>query len=168
MPANLSHQQSGDAVTWSYLLAKLETTPLYQVRRMIGDTTPTAPLLQDEEIAFYLSLDASVWRASSNCCRAIAGGYSRDADSVQGELKQVYSVRAKAYLALAAQYANDAVTRGGGLPYAGGISVFDKLQQELNSDRVAPQFNLGMDLNLTSPVGPVGNEVAGAAAEDVE
>lgn len=155
-------------MTWTYDVTLLGANPFMQVRLLIGDTNSQAPLKQDEEIKFLLTLDPSIWRAASNCCRAIAGNYSRDADSVQGELKQVYSVRAKAYLALAAQYANDAVTRGGGLPYAGGISVFDKLQQELNPDRVSPQFNLGEDENLTLPVGPVGNEVPGGAAGDVE
>lgn len=156
-------------MTWTYTLASIATTPLYQVRLMIGDTVVAKPLLQDEEISFYLMVDPSVWRAASRACRAIAGIYSRDADSVQGELKQVYSVRAKAYNSLAAQYANDAVARGGGLPYAGGISVFDKIQQELNPDRVSPQFNLGLDDNLVVPVGPVGNETQTSGnSEDVE
>ena len=145
-------------MTWSYTLAAIATTPLYQVRLMIGDTVSSKPLLQDEEISFYITQDPSVWRAASRACRAIAGNFSRDADSVQGELKQVMSVRSKQYNSLAAQYANDAVARGGGLPYAGGISVFDKIQQELNPDRVEPQFNLGMDDNLVVPVGAVGNE----------
>lgn len=145
-------------MTWTYTLASIATTPLYQVRLMIGDTVSSKPLLQDEEIAFYITQDPSVWRAASRACRAIAGNFSRDADSVQGELKQVMSVRSKQYNSLAAQYANDAVARGGGLPYAGGISVFDKIQQELNPDRVEPQFNLGMDDNLVVPVGAVGNE----------
>lgn len=145
-------------MTWSYTLAAIATTPLYQVRLMIGDTVSSKPLLQDEEISFYITQDPSVWRAASRACRAIAGNFSRDADSVQGELKQVMSVRSKQYNTLAAQYANDAVARGGGLPYAGGISVFDKIQQELNPDRVEPQFNLGMDDNLVVPVGAVGNE----------
>jgi hypothetical protein len=145
-------------VTWTYNLAAIATTPLYQVRLMIGDTVINSQLLQDEEISLFVSLDPSIWRAASRACRAIAGAFTRDADTVQGELKSVLSVRARAYNSLAAQYANDAVSRGGGLPYAGGISVFDKLQQELNPDRVVPQFNLGMDDNLVVPVGPVGNE----------
>ena len=76
------------------------------VRLMIGDTARDKALLQDEEIAFYISQDPSVWRAAARCCRSIAGGFSRDADTVQGELKTVLSVRARAYNSLAAQYTN--------------------------------------------------------------
>lgn len=155
-------------MTWTYNPAAIGANPFMQVRLLTGDTHPKDPLMQDEEIIFVLTLDSSIWRAAANCCRTIAGGFSRDADSVQGELKQVYSVRAKAYLALAAQYTNDAVTRGGGLPYAGGISVMDKLRQEQDSDRVAPQFNVGMDDNLSLPVGPVGNETSSSAEPSVE
>jgi hypothetical protein len=155
-------------MTWTYNLAEIGKSKLYQVRLMVGDTVTAKPLLQDEEIAFFISIDTSIWRAASRACRAIAGNFSRDSDTVQGELKQVLSVRSKQYNALAAQYANDAVTRGGALPYAGGISVFDKLQQELNPDRVEPQFNLGMDDNLVVPGGPVGNETLANAGEDVD
>lgn len=156
-------------MTWTYALASIATTPLYQVRLMIGDTVVAKPLLQDEEIAFYLMVDPSVWRAASRACRAIAGNFSRDADTIQGDLRTLWTSRARQYNSLAAQYANDAVARGGGLPYAGGISVFDKIQQELNPDRVQPQFNLGMDDNLVVPVGPVGNETQTSGnSEDVE
>jgi len=149
-------------MTWTYNPAQIGTVPFMQVRLLIGDTTLAKPLMQDEEIKFVLRLNPSIWRAAARCCRTIAGSYSRDADTIQGELKQVYSVRAKAYLALAAKYDNDAVALGGGVPYAGGISVMDKLQQEIDSDRVPPQFNIGMDDNLVIPVGPVGNETQAA------
>ena len=156
-------------MTWTYNLATLLTTPKDQVRLMIGDAVATSPLIQDEEIAFYLTQDPSIWRVASRCCRAIAAGMAREGDTVQSDLKQVLSVRARAYNSLAAQYANDAVGRGGGLPYAGGISVFDKIQQELNPDRVSPQFNLGMTDNVQLPVGPVGNETESQGnAESVE
>jgi hypothetical protein len=155
-------------MTWTYTPTIIGANPFMQVRLLIGDKDVKNPLLQDEEIIFVLALDPSIWRAAANCCRTIAGGFSRDADSVQGELKQVYSVRAKAYLTLAAQYTNDAVTRGGGIPYAGGISVMDKTQQEQNTDRVAPQFNLGEDANLSLPVGEVGNETSSNAEPVVE
>jgi hypothetical protein len=58
---------------------------------------------------------------------------------------------------MAAQFENDAKARGGALPYAGGISVSDKQTTAQNTDRVAPQFNLGMDDNQL-PVSSVGNE----------
>ena len=36
---------------------------------------------------------------------------------------------------------------GGAVPYAGGISVADKLQQQQNNDRVTPNFVLGIEDN---------------------
>jgi hypothetical protein len=155
-------------MTFTYTAAQIAAKPFMQVRLLIGDTNVKSPLMEDEEITFVLTLSPSIWRAAARCCRTIAGVFSRDADSVQGELHILYQSRARAYLALAAKYDNDAVALGGGLPYAGGISVVDKLQQVMNSDRVPPQFNLGEDLNLSLPVGPVGNEIPGASEPVVE
>lgn len=150
-------------MTWTYDPSQLSTSAFMQVRFMIGDTLTGDQQIQDEEIQFALTLDPSIWRVAATCCRSIAAQLSRQADSVQGELRTLYSSRSKAYATRAASYENTAVARGGGLPYAGGISIADKLQQEQNSDRVDPQFQIGMDDNLI-PVGEVGNVSTSAPA----
>jgi hypothetical protein len=154
-------------VTWTYNLAALPTSPLYQVRRLIGDVITTDQQIADEEITFALTQRSSIYGTAADCCRYIAAQYSRKADVISqspggGALKTNYSQQAKSYLAMAAQFENNALGRGGALPYAGGISVTDKQMNEANTDRVAPQFNIGLDDNYL-PEGVVGNEVASDA-----
>lgn len=144
-------------MTWTYDPSQLAGNPTMQVRLTIGDTFASDPQLQDEEISFFLSQRGSIWGAAAEACRAIAANTSRLADTVQGEFKQNYSNRARAYAARAATFEGFAISRGGAMPYAGGISVADKQQQELDADRVPPQFNIGMDDNQL-PVAPAGNE----------
>lgn len=152
-------------MSWSYNVNSLATNQTYQVRMLIGDTIPTDAQLQDEEIAFTLTLRANIWGAAAECCRSIASNYSREADSVQGELRTIYSARARAYAARATAFDARASLGGAGLPYAGGISVTDKQNQEQNTDRVAPQFNLGMD-DSALPVPSVGNETLDSTGTD--
>ena len=148
-------------MTWSYSVATIATTPKDQVRRMIGDVIQTDQQIADEEIAFAITQRSSVYGAAADCCRFIAAQYSRKVDVVTqgagGMLKTNYSAQATAYKAMAANFESIAVSRGGAMPYAGGISVSDKQSNEGDSDRVAPQFNIGMDDNQL-PVGSIGNE----------
>jgi hypothetical protein len=144
-------------VTWTYVVAQLSTTPLYQVRFMLGDTLPADQQLQDEEINFAISQESSVYGAAAACCRNLGARLSREADSIVGEQRTLYSSRAKAYRVKAAEFEALSIARGGGLPYAGGISIADKATNEADSDRVSPEFQKGMTDNLI-PVGPAGNE----------
>lgn len=131
------------------------------VRFLVGDTNPTEPQLQDGEVAFCVAQRSTVYGAAAMACLQIATGYSRQADSVQGPTRTLYSSRARAYAARAAQYESLAAARGGGMPYAGGISVSDKIRVETDSDRVRPAFNVEMD-EARLPVAPVGNELPDA------
>jgi len=90
-------------------------------------------------------------------CRSLASRLSREADVVDRDLRTTLSARAKAYAARATEYETKAIVRGGGLPYAGGLSIADKIQNEQNPDRMQPQFNIGMEDNYL-PVAPASNE----------
>ncbi|MGH7490132.1 MAG: hypothetical protein ACREMY_31675, partial [bacterium] len=92
-------------------------------------------------------------------CRSLASRLSREADTVDRELRTSYSQRANNYMRMAAAYEMQASARSGAKPYAGGISIADKKLDENNPDRVPPQFNIGMQDSLL-PVAPVGNELA--------
>lgn len=149
-------------MSWTYNLATLSTTPKDQVRRLIGDVVFSDQQISDEEIVWILTQRSSIYGAAAECCRFIAGQYSRKVDVVTqasggGALKTNYSAQAQAYLRLAQTLEGRSAMVGGGLPYAGGISVSDKQNNEQDSDRVAPQFNIGMEDSYL-PVGPVGNE----------
>lgn len=150
-------------MTWTYNISTIATSPMTQVRRLIGDVIQTDQQIADEEITFSLTQRSSIYGAAADACRYIASQYSRKADVIVqspggGALKTNYSQQAKSYLAMAAQFENISVSRGGALPYVGGISVTDKANNEADTDRVSPQYNIGMEDNYL-PEGIVGNEV---------
>ena len=130
---------------------------MMQVRLLVGDTVSTDPQVQDEEITFLLKLRPSIWGAAAQVCRGLSARFSREADTVDKDLRTTLSAKARAYAMRAVDYETKAIARSGALPYAGGQSIADKVQNELNVDRVAPQFNIGMMDNYL-PVAPVGNE----------
>ena len=148
-------------MTWTYSVADLASSPKDQVRRMIGDVISSDQQIADEEINFAITQRSSVYGAAADCCRYIAAQYSRKADLVTqgagGSLKTNYSQQSRAYAAMAATFESKSAMFGGAVPYAGGISVSDKQKNEQDTDRVAPQFNIG-EFDNTLPVGSVGQE----------
>lgn len=145
-------------MAWTYTLSALATSQLFQVRYLMGDTIQSDPQVQDEEIYFALTQRANVYGAAATVCRALASRLSRETDTVDKDLRDSISQKARAYSRMAVDYEQQASTRGGAMPYAGGISIADKQAQEANQDRVEPQFTLGMDDNLSDPVGPAGQQ----------
>jgi hypothetical protein len=145
-------------VTWTYNPAMIQTTPLFQARFLIGDTIENDQQLADEEINFAMNVRSSIWGAAATCCFTLSAKLSRKADTVTGELHTLFSAQAKAYAARAAQYEDKSTIFGGGVPIVGGISVTEKVNQIENSDRVVPNFNLGMTDNFNQPLPPAGNE----------
>jgi hypothetical protein len=160
---SVGRMQVGLRPAWTYNPAQITTVPLYQVRRLIGDVINSDQQLSDDEITFALSQRPGIYGPAADCCRYIASQYSRKADTVApGELRTAYSVQAGAYASRAAEFDTIARMRGAGaVVYAGGISVSDKQTNEVDPDRVAPQFNLAMMDNFTVPaIGPVGHETS--------
>lgn len=147
-------------ISWSYNPAQLSANTVYQTRFLIGDTLSNDQQLSDEEIKFSLSLRSSIWGAAATCLRNLSAQYSRLADSVQRDLRVVYSAKSKAYALRAAEFETMSNARGGFAGYCGGISIADKTAQEENSDRVPPNFGIGITDNNNSPVAPAGNELA--------
>jgi hypothetical protein len=144
-------------VTWTYDTSQIGNSPMMQVRYLVGDTKSSDQQAQDEEINFALTQRPSIYGAAAIVCRSLASKLSREADTVDKDLRTTLSARAKAYSARAAEYDVAAAIRGGALPYAGGISVADKVLNEQDTDRVPPAFTVDMDDNYL-PVAPVGNE----------
>lgn len=145
-------------MTFTYNPADLLTSQMMQVRLMIADNNSGDPLLQDEEINFILTLRSALYGACAIACAQIAAKYSRDADSVQGETRTLYSTRSRAFAARVAYFEEQATIFGGAEPYAGGISIADKERNIVDEDRVPPDFNRGMTDNTNYPVSPAGNE----------
>lgn len=145
-------------MTWTYSITDLATSQKDQVRLLIGDTVTSDQQLQDEEIDYMLTRRGSTYGAAAECCRSLQAKFSRSVDYTAAGTKSSYSQLAKAYGVKAAEFEAKSAMSGAGAPYAGGISVTDKRNQEQNPDRVSPQFQVGMDDNDFMPVGPAGNE----------
>lgn len=140
-------------MSWSYDLSQIGTTPRYQVRRMIGDVLQNDQQLADEEIDYYLTTRSSVYGAAAECCRAIAANYSRRANTSVTGMSVQFNSQSREYAQRAIEFEAQAAIRGGGTPYAGGISQADKETREQDTDRTEPQFTVGMDDNFLLPGG---------------
>lgn len=144
-------------MTWTYSVEGIANSPLFQVRYLIGDTMMNDQQAQDEEINFALTQRPSIYGAAAMVSRSLAGKFSRLVDTVAKDLRTTLSTKARNYLRMAMEFETQAAVRSGAMPYAGGISLSDKARQEQDSDRVPPQFDLGMQDN-SLPVGAAGNE----------
>ena len=142
---------------WTYNVTQIATSKKDQVRLLIGDVVSSDPQMQDEEINFYLTVRATIWGAAAECCMTLASKFSRSVDQAAGQSKVAYSQMAKAYALRAANFAARAASMGSGLPYAGGISIFDIMNQLENPDRAPPAFTVGITDNWL-PVAPMGGE----------
>lgn len=144
-------------MTATYDITQLATSALFQVRLTAGDTNIAAPLLQDEEWTYFLSQRNTVYGAAALGCTALASQFSQQSDLATGSVRLTLSQKAKAYRVMALKF--EAQAASGAMPYAGGISVTDKTNNQQDPDQVAPQFQIGMEDNLL-PVPPDGNEIA--------
>lgn len=155
------NMQVGPAPSFTYDPAALVGTTAYnmlmQVRTLIADTNPKDQLLWDEQITFAVSQRGNIYAAGADCCRQIAAKYSRDVDVSEGMLHKTYSARQRAFQARAAELDMRARFTGKGMPYAGGISRNDKQLRDQDTDRVVPQFMIGL-MDDWLPVGPVDNQ----------
>lgn len=145
--------------TWTYDATKLNSVPLFQVRRILGDVIQDDQQLSDSEILYYVDQRANSYGAAADCARALAAQYSRKVNVTSpGGMRTEFATQRDHYMDLAEDLEKKSRSRGAGvLPYIGGISVQDKIQVQSNPDRVTPSFNIGMDDN-TIPVGQVGQE----------
>lgn len=129
------------------------STDLAKVRLLIGDNDSAVPLLQDEEIQYFLTSAGSVYGGAVMACRAIAGRFSRLADTTTETVSVSYSQKAKQYFTLAEkiekQGSNLTAGSGGGIS-ATGISLAAIDSAERDTDRPASQFKNGMFSNPQS------------------
>ena len=145
-------------MAWNYNITQLLTNTTFQARFLIGDTNSNDQQLQDEEIQFALTVRSSIWGAAATCCESISANLSRKADTTTGELRTLYSSLSRAYHARAQAYEGKSAEMGGALPFAGGISIAQKILAETDPDRVQPDFSRGLTDNNNYPVSPAGNE----------
>jgi hypothetical protein len=124
-------------MSWTYDETAL-ADPTNQVRLKLGDTNPDDQQLSDEEIDLLLSEAGSVESAVQRGARVLAARYARQTDKWVGDLKILYSQRARAYRELAESLSGTvSVFR---IPSAGGIRVSEKETMASDPDLVAPAF----------------------------
>lgn len=131
-------------MAWTYDPADLVTTPLYQVRFLIGDTDTNDQLLQDDEISFAIIRRTSVNGAAAMCAGSIAAKFSRLADTTVGPESVRLSQKAAQFRALAADLEGKDDSTGGAFPFVGGTSIGNKQGYESDTDRVKPSFTKTM------------------------
>lgn len=130
-------------MTWTYNVANLATDETYQVRLLCGDTDTNNQLIQDEEIDFLLSENSGVYFAAAAACEAIAAKLADEADQKTGKIATWLTKRVDKFLEMAKRL-REVASRTLGRPYAGGISISDKEDQEADTDRVVPAFKVGI------------------------
>lgn len=141
---------------FSYSGAPGTDDPVGLVRMLIGDTRSEAPILTDSEIAVVLSLQPVITYAAAACADIIAARFARDVNMSIGETSIDLSQKIKAYQALADRLRQHAGDLPGGdgtnvataSMFVGGLSI-DARNDLLyaDSNRIKPQFALGMDDN---------------------
>ncbi len=141
-------------MTWSYDASLIATSPLMQVRRLLGDVLPADAQVQDEEITWSLSR-WNIYGATAEMANALAFQLARQVDMVQGELKTNFSNRSKQYAALARQM--KLLANISAQPYAGAVSIADKINVQNDPDRPPPDFQRGQ-FDDRLPVSPVGEQ----------
>lgn len=122
------------------------TVPTDAVRLLIGDIYPDIEMLQDTEYQYYLDKNAgNVNRASVDCARSIMFVLSRWTRERTGDIEVYGSEWAKNYRQALLDYVkNPNLSIFNAMPYAGGISKTDMLENNSNADNNLPSFYIGM------------------------
>lgn len=131
-------------MSWSYS-GDPSTSDLDAVRFWIGDTDQADQLVQDEEIDFLLGRYSDPLAAAAHAAEALAAKFARLVDKTLGDYSVKLSQKVEHYRQLAKSL--DDMAKGKlklVSPYAGGISISDKMAQERDRDRVKPRFRRGM------------------------
>jgi hypothetical protein len=123
---------------WTYDPSALMTSPLYQVRLLIGDTNNADELLQDEEINFQIAQEGNIYFSAAACCRSLVAKFGRLVDKGVGSLHLSASQKGKQYAEMALSLRMRGTVDAG--IFAGGLSIAGKAAVEQNSDRVSPIF----------------------------
>jgi hypothetical protein len=119
-----------------------------RVRFEIGDTNMSAALLTDAEIAFLLAEYPAVMIAAANGAEQIAARYAGKVDSKSGGVSKSSSQLATHYRTLADDLRGRAAINSPALPYVGGLSKQEKVDDANATDMPDPAFAVGQFDNV--------------------
>jgi len=117
------------------------------VRFLLQDTNESRPLVQDEEIDWLITQNANLYLAAAALCDVLVAKTGAMRSKTIGEFRISYS--SDFYKMLGASLRARGLTHQ--LPYAGGISIADKLNQQNSSDWVDPAVSRGLGDNPAAP-----------------
>ncbi len=130
-------------MSWTYS-GDPSSSPKDAVRFGIGDTDTNHQLVSDEEIAYSLAQNNdSVSSAILELAIALRNKFAAYADEKTDRVSIKYSDLYEHYKSLVDEIKRDAALTA--VPYAGGISRSDKLNNELDPDNVRPKFTKNLD-----------------------
>lgn len=133
------------------------TSPVDEVRFLVGDTDPNAWLMTDGEVAYTLrQAGGDPHAAAIRACEGILAKLARCRDETVGSVSISFSQDVAGYQARLATLRRALVA--GAVPYAGGISRSDKLAQRCDGDRVKPSFIRDMQPYPDDPEGNFAGE----------
>lgn len=135
-------------MTWEYS-GDPTTSAKDEVRFLIGDTDEADQLVQDEEIDYLVTTFGDATLSAAYACQALSAKYARKVDKFVGDLRIYMSQKAANFQA----QADRLFTAAGGsatpvpavLPYAGGLSVAEKIEHDMDNDLIQSNFYVGMD-----------------------
>lgn len=135
-------RNGGGGMTWTYSFDP-SSSQKDAVRFLIGDTDTSEQLLQDEEIQYLINTYGNVILAASYAARAVCAFFARCADKEIGDYSIKASQKSEAYCNLAEKLEKEYKEKELILvaPYAGGISIDDKCNNQQDTDRVKPKFS---------------------------
>ena len=134
-------------MSWSYSQDPT-TSPMDEVRFLIGDTNPSAQQLQDQEILYNIALvygpnppASGNFLPAAYCADAISSNYARKVDKSVGDLHITYSQGSKNFQDLANRLRQRATLSM--VPvYAGGQSIADKIANYVNADQTQAEVKV--------------------------
>jgi hypothetical protein len=147
-------------MTWTYEpeLSAVDTDAgrVNAVRLLIGDTNQDDQRIQNEEIAFFLSVTGNdVYLAAAESADVISSKYTAEGNEKFEGISYDGAAVSENYRKLASrlrQQAKKFGSRGLGMPSAGGISRSQMGAVDENTDRVRPKFRQDQFANPSSEV----------------
>ena len=125
-----------------------QNRPIDTVRFEVDDRDTDNAALSDEEIQYLIDSNNHILLAAAAAADAIGAKYASEVESKQvGDLRIAYGAGgvASSYSDLAKKLRDRAVRTAGSKLYVGGLSKSEKTAVALDTDRVQPEFTVGMD-----------------------
>jgi hypothetical protein len=142
-------------MAWTYVLANLSANGKDTVRFLIQDIQVGRPLCADEEIAWALASESNIYMAAALCCDILVARAGNVESRWIGDLRVTYDPQFYRGLAMLLR------TRGVShqIPYAGGISISDKMEQQQDTDATQPRaFRTLLDSPRAEQPSPGGDQ----------